>query len=144
MITTTCHWVPTKKRYLCRLATLPLPMLFQNVEAVSLTTGFIHPQVRGTLKGWPFNVSLFVFNNLWTTNISLISFLFGCEAVSNQNTQQALSLPEKEVIQPHLPVRLPCYDFTPVTRSIFRFTNIEAARVITSAFKSSMKILLFQ
>ena len=23
--------------------------------------------------------------------------------------------PFKEVIQPHLPVRLPCYDFTPVT-----------------------------
>ncbi len=23
--------------------------------------------------------------------------------------------PEKEVIQPHLPVRLPCYDFTPLT-----------------------------
>ena len=43
------------------------------------------------------------------------SLLFGCEAVSNQNTQQALALPEKEVIQPHLPVRLPCYDFTPVT-----------------------------
>ncbi len=25
------------------------------------------------------------------------------------------SFPRKEVIQPHLPVRLPCYDFTPVT-----------------------------
>ena len=25
-------------------------------------------------------------------------------------------IPRKEVIQPHLPVRLPCYDFTPVTR----------------------------
>ena len=25
-----------------------------------------------------------------------------------------LNLPRKEVIQPHLPVRLPCYDFTPV------------------------------
>ena len=24
-------------------------------------------------------------------------------------------LPRKEVIQPHLPIRLPCYDFTPVT-----------------------------
>ena len=23
---------------------------------------------------------------------------------------------QKEVIQPHLPVRLPCYDFTPLTR----------------------------
>jgi hypothetical protein len=25
----------------------------------------------------------------------------------------------KEVIQPHLPVRLPCYDFTPLTRHTF-------------------------
>ena len=25
----------------------------------------------------------------------------------------------KEVIQPHLPIRLPCYDFTPVTGSAF-------------------------
>ena len=25
-----------------------------------------------------------------------------------------LKLPRKEVIQPHLPIRLPCYDFTPV------------------------------
>ena len=25
----------------------------------------------------------------------------------------------KEVIQPHLPIRLPCYDFTPVTGSTF-------------------------
>jgi hypothetical protein len=24
--------------------------------------------------------------------------------------------PRKEVIQPHLPIRLPCYDFTPVTK----------------------------
>jgi hypothetical protein len=24
-------------------------------------------------------------------------------------------LTRKEVIQPHLPVRLPCYDFTPIT-----------------------------
>ncbi len=24
-------------------------------------------------------------------------------------------IPRKEVIQPHLPVRLPCYDFTPIT-----------------------------
>ena len=28
-------------------------------------------------------------------------------------------LPRKEVIQPHLPVRLPCYDFTPITGPTF-------------------------
>ncbi|TYG83499.1 hypothetical protein ES288_D01G172700v1 [Gossypium darwinii] len=37
-------------------------------------------------------------------------------AVSNQNTQQALSLSKKVVIKSHLSVRLPCYDFTLVTR----------------------------
>ena len=30
-----------------------------------------------------------------------------------------LCLPRKEVIQPHLPVRLPCYDFTPLTLHTF-------------------------
>ena len=33
---------------------------------------------------------------------------------------QPLLLPlRKEVIQPHLPIRLPCYDFTPVIRPAF-------------------------
>ena len=29
------------------------------------------------------------------------------------------ALLRKEVIQPHLPVRLPCYDFTPITDPTF-------------------------
>ena len=28
-------------------------------------------------------------------------------------------LPRKEVIHPHLPVRIPCYDFTPITNPTF-------------------------
>src|ERR1044071_7734128 len=32
---------------------------------------------------------------------------------------QSWMFPRKEVIQPHLPVRLPCYDFTPVTSPTF-------------------------
>ena len=31
------------------------------------------------------------------------------------NQRRSSKLPRKEVIQPHLPVRLPCYDFTPIT-----------------------------
>ena len=38
----------------------------------------------------------------------------GHAACSPQN-----GLPRKEVIQPHLPVRLPCYDFTPLTLHTF-------------------------
>ena len=33
--------------------------------------------------------------------------------------ERSASLNRKEVIQPHLPVRLPCYDFTPLTRHTF-------------------------
>ena len=32
---------------------------------------------------------------------------------------QSPFLPRKEVIQPHLPIRLPCYDFTPVISLTF-------------------------
>ena len=38
---------------------------------------------------------------------------FGCTP-----TRYYLSL-RKEVIQPHFPVRLPCYDFTPLTKHTF-------------------------
>lgn len=73
--------------------------------------------------------------------VSLIRspLLFGCEAVSNQNTQQALPLPEKEVIQPHLPVRLPCYDFTPVTSPAFGIPLL-AVKVTTSGMASSHSV----
>jgi hypothetical protein len=30
------------------------------------------------------------------------------------SSDSCLLIPRKEVIQPHLPIRLPCYDFTPV------------------------------
>ena len=36
-----------------------------------------------------------------------------------QLTNGSFELPRKEVIQPHLPVRLPCYDFTPLTLHTF-------------------------
>jgi hypothetical protein len=38
---------------------------------------------------------------------------YGCRRPTNRPRPHAL--PRKEVIQPHLPVRLPCYDFVPIT-----------------------------
>ena len=38
---------------------------------------------------------------------------------SSTAKQPVLDFLRKEVIQPHLPIRLPCYDFTPVTRPAF-------------------------
>jgi hypothetical protein len=40
--------------------------------------------------------------------------LFDLEGLPLFNEERT-KLPRKEVIQPHLPVRLPCYDFTPIT-----------------------------
>jgi len=41
----------------------------------------------------------------------------------------------KEVIQPHLPVRLPCYDFTSVTNFTFGISFL-AVRITTSGTTS--------
>ena len=37
----------------------------------------------------------------------------------NHTEGSGSELPRKEVIQPHLPVRLPCYDFVPITDPTF-------------------------
>ena len=42
----------------------------------------------------------------------------------------------KEVIQPHLPIRLPCYDFTPVTRPAFGGSSL-SVRSPTSGISDS-------
>ena len=42
----------------------------------------------------------------------------------------------KEVIQPHLPIRLPCYDFTPVTGSTFG-SSLLAVGSLTSGISDS-------
>ena len=39
--------------------------------------------------------------------------------------------PRKEVIQPHLPIRLPCYDFTPVIALTFG-SSPPKVRILTS------------
>ena len=47
------------------------------------------------------------------SDLEVRSYLASC------NTGQLHSLLRKEVIQPHLPIRLPCYDLTPVTEPTF-------------------------
>ena len=63
------------------------------------------------------------------TRILVVSLLCPCAAWTHWTTdlllgkstviQPLLTFPRKEVIQPHLPIRLPCYDFTPVIRPAF-------------------------
>ena len=39
--------------------------------------------------------------------------------ITHPYSMRIISLPRKEVIQPHLPIRLPCYDFTPIIGPTF-------------------------
>ena len=48
-----------------------------------------------------------------------------------------MCLPRKEVIQPHLPVRLPCYDFTPLTLHTFDASAPERVRPAASGADDS-------
>ena len=43
----------------------------------------------------------------------------GASAPAPRQAPRKKKLPRKEVIQPHLPVRLPCYDFVPITSPTF-------------------------
>ena len=45
-------------------------------------------------------------------------------------------LPRKEVIQPHLPIRLPCYDFTPVISLTFGGCLIAVSSPTSGAINS--------
>ena len=45
-------------------------------------------------------------------------------------------LPRKEVIQPHLPIRLPCYDFTPVANPTFGSVLL-TVKLLTSGITGS-------
>ena len=58
--------------------------------------------------------------------------LFVCQ----QNSISPLVLLRKEVIQPHLPIRLPCYDFTPVINPTFG-SALLAVRLLTSGVTDS-------
>ena len=46
---------------------------------------------------------------------NFIGFDLGNVGFFSELTGSTELFPRKEVIQPHLPVRLPCYDFPPVT-----------------------------
>ena len=66
-------------------------------------------------------------------------FNFFCIQVSLNTQQQSnpyLFFPRKEVIQPHLPIRLPCYDFTPIIRPTFGRAPL-AVRLRTSGVPDS-------
>ena len=76
-----------------------------------------------------------------TPEISVIDFLiFFISKLLDNSTVKHISIfyffLRKEVIQPHLPIRLPCYDFTPVIGSTFGSSSL-AVRSLTSGISNS-------
>ena len=64
------------------------------------------------------------------------SFLDNLTLDVKQFSFKLLGLHRKEVIQPHLPIRLPCYDFTPVAYPTFGSVLL-AVRLLTSGVTNS-------
>ena len=77
--------------------------------------------LRKSFAAWPDNKLAFLwpFIQLLLTNLSFHCWNFWF--INNLIVKQPLLLLflRKEVIQPHLPIRLPCYDFTPVIDPAF-------------------------
>ena len=64
--------------------------------------------------------SLLRRTNLVAGNIELVTVLYVIIFIDNSTVKNTLlDFLRKEVIQPHLPIRLPCYDFTPVIDPAF-------------------------
>ena len=83
--------------------------------------------VLHSFKSFDLEMSVFVLSEFIRAGKTFLSF-FNAYALKHSFKFFALTsyirsrsfhstekFPRKEVIQPHLPVRLPCYDFTPVT-----------------------------
>ena len=60
-----------------------------------------------------------------------------CSSDCGRRAVDSYGLPRKEVIQPHLPVRLPCYDFTPLTLHTFDASAPERVRPAASGADDS-------
>ena len=57
-------------------------------------------------------------------------------SLADRSFELSFVLLRKEVIQPHLPIRLPCYDFTPVINPTFGGALL-AVRLLTSGVTDS-------
>ena len=70
------------------------------------------------------------------TLLRVPSFRFLASLTFKQQFNPYFFFPRKEVIQPHLPIRLPCYDFTPVIRPAFGGSSL-SVRSPTSGISNS-------
>ena len=81
---------------------------FHSLESASLLLGRVSRPIRLRIR-FPGQTSL---------SCQLLLFR-QCSLITQQQNNTLLDFLRKEVIQPHLPIRLPCYDFTPVIEPAF-------------------------
>ena len=82
-------------------------------------------------------ISLFSFlDNSTVKHITIFYFFRFSWIDSAVFTAYCIQFLRKEVIQPHLPIRLPCYDFTPVIGPAFGSSSL-AVRSLTSGVTDS-------
>jgi hypothetical protein len=74
----------------------------------------------------PADAGLSKLNSMWAAPRELMLERAACQVrstflvpIDKRSGASVRMLPRKEVIQPQLPLRLPCYDFTPVTSPTF-------------------------
>ena len=85
------------------------PMQGFSMGSLSLSTDFLRIPTSSHILA--FNVLCWTLENKQYRSYRPIGFWLKLVALS--------ALLRKEVIQPHLPIRLPCYDFTPITNPTF-------------------------
>ena len=77
-----------------------------------------------------------VTGNIFSFVVSVPASFHSAVPLTNRQQCNPYFFLRKEVIQPHLPIRLPCYDFTPVTRPAFGGSFL-AVRSPTSGISDS-------
>ena len=84
-----------------------------------------------------FAVRIFLFIPFELLSSSRSQALSGIDLRStNLGSRLSPCLPRKEVIQPHLPIRLPCYDFTPVIDLTFDSCSLAVGSLASGALNS--------
>ena len=71
---------------------------------------------RRSISGWSEDLPA---RPTWRVARTIVAINLGACNVASPPRVGDSELPRKEVIQPHLPVRLPCYDFVPITDPTF-------------------------
>ena len=136
-----CTWASLKETHWN-----PLLRKLQSISLVVESTG-IEP-VTSCLQGrrspsWAigpfwllhFSGTFLMYPLNWITHWVLKHFVLTLGRYKKR-TYSPWSLLRKEVIQPHLPIRLPCYDFTPITGPTFGRAPL-AVRLRTSGVPDS-------